>query len=131
MVRERKRWAAITMLLLPAAVFGAQVEHHGTRVDPDALVAICLSCHDGSVAEAVNYCTVACNYRTSHSILREYPPKNKADKFVPVAELAAKGIRLEQGKVTCISCHDLRNPAPRHLITGQGRNLCRLCHIGI
>jgi hypothetical protein len=112
----------------------AQIDHHGVKADPDGPATSCLACHDGTVGRNVTYCTVQCDYRSSHSLHREYPPKRKGknrkiDQYASLEELAAKGIRLEDGKETCISCHDLRNPAPKQLIAGK--NLCRICHVAL
>ncbi len=118
--------------LLPAASPAGPVQHHGLTVESDGSSAQCLACHDGSTAGAVSYCTVQCDFRSSsHVIEKDYPPRRNRDSFASVAEVTAKGVKLINGKVTCISCHDLKNPARFHLIVNGDRKLCSICHFKV
>jgi len=119
-------------MVLPLSSFGEPVEHYGMMVDSDSSSENCISCHDGSVAHIVSFCRVTCDFSTSHSILKSYPPRGKAREYAGAAEVQAKGIRLVQGKVACLSCHDLRKPGPQHLVMSNvGSALCLTCHIKI
>jgi hypothetical protein len=125
--------AALTLALifpLPAHLFAEQIEHHGIRVEAEAKAEGCLSCHDGSVGHFVSSCTVKCDFSTSHSILKHYPPRGRERDYAPGAAILAKGIRLENGKVTCLSCHNLRNPKKNHMVVDVSKtDLCKICHI--
>ncbi len=111
-------------------VFAEQVSHHGTTAEVNGKAVICISCHDGSLAHVVSYCTVKCDFSTSHAILKRYPPPGKERDYAPAGVLAAEGIKLERDQVTCISCHDLKNPGENHLVRAKsGKNLCRICHV--
>ncbi len=51
-------------------------------------------------------------------------------KYAPAALLPSRGIKLQNGKVTCLSCHDITNPESNHLIRVKfGGSLCKNCHI--
>lgn len=121
---------AFLLYLLKDGVSAGQVEHHGEMVDVTGDPIYCVSCHDGSGgAPNARYCTSNCSAVTSHSILREYPPALKEDSYAPVESLQGKGVRLFDGKTACVSCHDLRNTNPKHLIfDNSGSTLCFSCH---
>ncbi len=107
-----------------------EVQHHGIKADANGTLAHCISCHDGSVAHYVSFCTVQCSAATSHSVLKHYPPRGRESDFASAATVKAKGIKLPGGNVTCISCHNIRVPAKNHLaIDNRGSGLCLACHI--
>ncbi len=119
-------------LICTAPVLAQEVPHHGHMVemsDPED----CLACHDGAMAGNVIPCPeINCtlNSQHSHSVFREYPPVGKEADFNPAHKVKAAGIRLKDGQVTCISCHDLANQDRYHLVMENGRSrLCRTCHI--
>jgi len=117
---------AISAALLAIA---EPVEHHGLIVEEAGTAEECISCHDGSVAGHVSYCTVKCDFRTPHVIMKHYPPLRNATSFVPREVVEAKGVRFVQGKVTCISCHNLKNQYAPHLFLDSEGQLCLICHI--
>jgi len=121
---------AAFFLFLGSPAPGELISHHSFTTEANGPAYDCISCHDGSLAHIVSYCTVMCNFSTSHSIFKRYPPPGKEREYAPAASLAAAGIKLEKGQVTCISCHDLKNPGENHLVRLRGeKNLCRVCHI--
>jgi predicted CXXCH cytochrome family protein len=123
-------WGALGLLLWGSVLHAEQVQHHGGMVDADGTASQCLSCHDGLISHNVSFCTVRCSVTGSHSIEKNYPPPGKEASFAPVASVKAKGIKLINSKVTCISCHNLRNPAKNHLVMdNQGSKLCLACHL--
>jgi hypothetical protein len=113
--------------LLPPKSSAEMIEHHGTTVDAEGAPSDCISCHDGSVASSISSCTVECGFSGSHSILKAYPPARNRKNYASRAEVESQGIRLPGGMVTCISCHDLKNPARLHLAVETVR-LCGICH---
>ncbi len=124
--------ALVFSALLPAGSFGGQVPHHGRMAESEGTATHCLGCHDGLSAKAVSYCTVNCDVTSgSHAIEVKYPPSKKRNSYAPVEAVTAKGVKLVNGKVTCISCHDLKNPARFHLIKNSTRELCSVCHFRI
>ncbi|MHB8844466.1 MAG: cytochrome c3 family protein [Nitrospirota bacterium] len=121
---------ASAVLCSPAPARAEFVSHHNTTVDADSPPQDCISCHDGSVAKHVSFCTVRCNFSGSHSMMKHYPPAGQSSRYAPAAAVQARGIKLQNGQVTCISCHNLRNPSPGHLVMDNaGSRLCLSCHI--
>jgi predicted CXXCH cytochrome family protein len=112
----------------PSAI-ADKVGHHGNTVDADGTAESCISCHDGSIAGNISFCTVKCDFRTPHVIMKKYPPTGKKASYASVTEVTAKGVRIVNGKVTCVSCHNLRNDGRYHLVKDERRRLCAICHI--
>ncbi len=106
-----------------------EVEHHGYNVKLEGTVQDCLSCHDGSQAHSVSVCTVKCDFRSAHAVLKRYPPARHTSDYAPVSDVTAKGVRIVNGMVTCISCHDLRNTGRFHLVLDEKHKLCSICHV--
>lgn len=117
------------LYLLKDGVSAEQISHHGQMVDDSGDPNDCIVCHDGIIASYARYCTSECSAVTSHSIFKDYPPRLKERYYAPVESLRVKGIRLFNGKVSCVSCHDLRQSAKYHLIMdNKGDALCLSCH---
>lgn len=113
------------------------------RYTPGPTSLVCLGCHDGTVAMS----TIG----SSHSMLagvregfassqdaswRDHPigVRYPADprEFHNEAFVVKQGIRLPEGRVECISCHDPHNVAGvKHLLRQSNRRsaLCLSCHI--
>lgn len=88
----------------------------------------CLECHSGNMGKTIILCTgKECLYTKNHSILHPYPPARKAREYAPISEIIQAGCILENGKMTCQSCHDLTKPAPHTIRNGD--QLCLICHI--
>jgi hypothetical protein len=130
-----KRSSAVPLFVLLAVLIAAspaiaeKVEHHGNAVEAEGTAGSCISCHDGSIARNVSFCTIKCDFSTPHAIMKKYPPRGKKVFYAPRAVVKAKGVRIVNGMVTCISCHNLKNPARRHLILDEKGRLCSICHI--
>ena len=113
------------------------------RYTPGPTSLICLGCHDGTVATSTT--------GAAHSMLagvregfavpegfvwRDHPigvryPANPRE-YHPEAFVARQHMRLPDGRIECISCHDPHNVAGiRHLLwTSNKRSaLCLTCHI--
>ena len=107
-------------MLIDALHFGCMcsmtVVHHGTTVERNNHKA-CVVCHDSKgCAEAAHPMNIA------------YPTGN-SKSFHEIAYVRKKGLRLVDGKITCLSCHDLANDLSSHLaITNVGSQLCMVCH---
>lgn len=126
------RAAFLLLLLSWGGVSAEQIQHHGVTADTDGSLPECISCHDGSLAHSASFCTVKCDFKSPHSVLKAYPPKGKEASFAPVSVLKAKGIKLVNGRVTCISCHNLINQDQNHLVVdNRGSKLCLICHVKV
>lgn len=114
--------AALLALLSANSLFAEKISHHGMTVQSDSASRECLACHDGMIGK--------CNFQGPHSGMTAYPPRGKEHEYASVASLQVAGIRLENGKMMCISCHNLRNNGRYHLIKArQGNDICGVCHI--
>lgn len=113
------------------------------RYMPGPTSLLCLGCHDGTIATS----TIG----TSHALLgglregfkppdgfvwRDHPigiryPQNKRD-YQPRAFVEKKGVRLPEGRIECISCHDPHNTrgVDDLLVMSNRRSaLCLTCHV--
>ncbi|HEY5522164.1 MAG TPA: hypothetical protein VIK21_03160 [Desulfuromonadaceae bacterium] len=88
----------------------------------------CIRCHDGKTGTAITPCLgKECLLKKNHSVMNYYPPPGKEKDYAPISEIEQAGCLLENGKTTCLSCHNLTKPPP-HLIQ-EGDKLCIICHI--
>lgn len=123
---------AASAAALGALLFAADILHHGTMVNGAGSTADCLICHDGTrdVPGRKGKITPV----RSHKVLVPYPPPGRARAFYPLQTVLAAGIRLENGRITCISCHDLNNGKRNQLAidtTEYAQKLCYVCHLDI
>lgn len=103
------------------------------QADSEGSADHCLSCHDGSGGKKVRVCTTNCTIN-SHKFLVKYPPPGREKEFAPLHEVQTAGIKLENGMVTCISCHDLKNQQKYHFAIDTGsfaQKVCYACHTDI
>ena len=106
-----------------------EILHYGVSVDSEGNAYGCVACHDGLLATPIKLSTKTGNYLCTHPVNRDYPPATKADDYLPVEELTKAGIKLLKGQVSCISCHNLKNPEKPHLAVPLDKsNLCFNCH---
>jgi predicted CXXCH cytochrome family protein len=121
--------AAILSALSISAPGAEEIPHYGSTVDSEGSGIDCLSCHDGLIAKSVKLSVTIGNYFCGHPINRDYPPVDKPELYLPVERVTAAGIKLLNGQVTCISCHNLKNPEKPHLtVTLDKSDLCFSCH---
>ena len=123
----------VNIILIGNISLNAQeVLHHDNLVDSDD-PKDCLTCHDGTIASNISPCTkVSCllDPRSSHPVFKKYPPDGKESAYAPSFQVEATGIKLKNGEVTCISCHNLMNQQKFHLVMeNKGSRLCKTCHI--
>lgn len=121
--------AAILSALSISAAGAEEILHHGLKADSEGSSTDCLSCHDGVLAKPVMLSVTVGNYFCSHPINRNYPPVNSQDAYRTVEQVTAAGIKLSNGQVSCISCHNLKNPNAPHLAVPLDKSdLCFTCH---
>jgi len=113
------------------------------RYMPGPTSLLCLGCHDGTIATST--------MGTSHALLagvregfavpegfvwRDHPigvryPVGRRD-YRPQSFVEKAGIRLPEGRIECVSCHDPHNTHGReNMLTVSNRRsaLCLTCHI--
>lgn len=114
----------------------------GVDIELDQTSLLCLSCHDGLLAPDVFAGSHATSglpppvpggsrrSLTNHPLGVRYPIGD--EKFQPAAFAQANGaIKLPNGRLQCISCHDPHNTArhPGMLVRSNERSrLCLACH---
>lgn len=87
--------------------------------------ALCLSCHDGALGGG--YMVAFAQIKGNHPIGADYLAValgRPADYRAP----DGGSVRLENGKVGCLSCHRLHGPAGPDARSGVPRNVCLNCH---
>lgn len=117
------------------SVWGADVApvvHAGAAVDNEGDATSCVACHDGAATGVLSYRLAGGqgNVLGSHPVEISYPGFFDQSRFHSEAEILQAGLRLREGKVTCISCHDLRlNGRPYYVPVSLDRSgLCLSCH---
>ena len=127
--RKHLAWFLVTVAAGTAMLsFCGNNPQHRTHAAGVLTMQECLACHSGSMGKAVLVCLGNdCLYKNSHSLLHSYPPLGKTDDYAAIGDIEKAGCVLENGKVTCLSCHDLTRPPP-HLIR-EGDDLCSICHL--
>ena len=118
----------LVVLFVASPAIAEKVEHHGNIVETEGTDS-CIACHDGSSAGNAAFCRVKCDFTTPHSLMKRYPPRGKKAFYAPKSEVKAKGIKLINGMVTCVSCHDLAKQNRDHLILDEKGKLCSICHL--
>lgn len=113
------------------------------RYTPGPTSLICLGCHDGTVATS----TVGSSHAMlagvrggftvpngwawrDHPIGIEYPAAPR--EYHPQGFVVARGIRLPEGRIECVSCHDPHNQSGEKdmlVISNRRSALCLTCHI--
>jgi len=121
--------AAVLSALSISSPGAEEILHHGHKVDSEGSSIDCLSCHDGVIAKPVMLSITVGNYFCNHPVNRDYPPVDKSEAYLPVEQVTGAGIKLLNGQVTCISCHNLKNPNAPHLAVPLDKSdLCFTCH---
>jgi len=134
-------WVDDIQAPLPQRLFDVQPVHKFARS-----TVLCLSCHDGTIASEIVgggdddfYAAGAVvNPQRDHPVGVRYPPIQRDGSalrrdYAPVAKLESEGaIKLPNGRVECVSCHDPHNSLGiRGMLVKSDRRsaLCLSCHL--
>ena len=116
----------------------------GESPTPGAGTRVCIRCHDGTVARDTLTGVVGERFvsrrhpgrfetghgRTDHPVGVPYPQFDRG--YRPLTSVLASGtVRLPDGKVECVSCHDPHNQAGvEYMLVGSNVRsaLCLTCH---
>lgn len=96
----------------------------------------CLGCHDGvSASESTNPTDTSprgrWDMRRNHPVGVDYPEPGpgRSGASVRPSQLLPQRVRLPEGKVSCVSCHDLYGTEHRRLsVPIEESELCLACH---
>ncbi len=122
---------------------GRLVTYQSDGVALDSASLVCLSCHDGVIASDVYTASHATQFASQfgtsrlgggllagHPIGVKYPASSET--YRPAGAVTAGGrVKLPDGRVQCISCHDPHNTGrhPGMLVqSNAGSRLCLACH---
>jgi predicted CXXCH cytochrome family protein len=104
----------------------------------DAHTQQCLSCHDGVIAAESKNATPwtgsqwdFSDSRRNHPVGVRYDHLSRPEVLTPLrpAAMLPQAITLPDGKVACVSCHDLYAGAQNLLtVPIEGSELCLTCH---
>lgn len=99
----------------------------------------CLECHDGVSASDAGHESspgrgggFVGDRSRNHPVGVRYPAGGTRGVEVPLrpASLLPKSIRLPEGQVGCVSCHDVYGRDPHRLtVPIEGSRLCMTCHV--
>ncbi len=116
----------------------------GGKLTPGGGTLMCLRCHDGTIAPEAITGVKKSRFKnkqnpalfstavgtTDHPVGVDFPQSDK--DFRPVTAVVASGtVRLPEGKVECVSCHDPHDQSGQEymLVTSNARSaLCLTCH---
>lgn len=127
------------------SVFGGTVRFstefvfaNGDRQLVDSFSSDCMACHDGLNATYHDVrirngkrqgAISLANVLGSHPIGMHYGSMAYENTTLRPVETLDRKIVLADGLVGCLSCHDMLNPSPFHLVMeNEGSRLCLQCH---
>ena len=114
------------------------VEHYGYKVNDAGLhggsYTECLKCHgraidNRTIAKGIPDCMPVCFFGKNHPLNKDYPPPKKEKHFKPVRAAEQGGIKFVDGKIDCISCHNLMENNLKLLRVEYKQKLCQTCHV--
>lgn len=125
-----------------AGIFGVAhplAKHAAEGSGVDAPSRLCLECHDGTVASAKDPALTTSSTgsvidgdgRSSHPVGIVYPPPGDSGaegSYVPAEHLDSR-LLLPDGRVSCVTCHDVYSPGEALLVMRNDESrLCFACH---
>lgn len=108
-------------------------QHTGPNPPGETLERCARSCHNGGDPKGgFNWENVwfENDLSVQHPVSVRYDPARNAG-FLPISAVEAAGLRLEDGKVQCNTCHDPHTQVNRKFlrIPNVSRSLCLVCHV--
>lgn len=124
---------AVDMVVFKPATFNsAEDKAMHMRINGSDNIESCGKCHNGQVAHDISVKVIGTDLSNDHPISMRYaglgfddpdfrPPDNP-DGF-------NNGVKLYNGNVECMTCHNVHNPTNELLLRAKAEVLCFTCHI--
>ncbi|NOX75571.1 MAG: cytochrome c3 family protein [Gammaproteobacteria bacterium] len=124
---------AIDMVVFRPATFDpAEDNAMHMRISPDDNIESCGKCHNGQIAHDISVKMLGTDLRNDHPISMQYAGLNFRDvDFRPpdTSNGFDNGVKLYNGKVECMTCHNVHDPSRELLLRANAEVLCFTCHI--
>lgn len=115
---NRRQFVAVSndLFRVPSLPADSRLDRYSTE---------CLACHDGGIASATHF-TAAADRRpmNSHPVGVPYPSRSQ---FAPIP--SDSNIILIDGRVSCVTCHDMVADGYHLAIENDHSRLCFSCHL--
>lgn len=129
---------AVDMVVFPPATFDpAKDSAMHMRINSEDNIESCGKCHNGKVAHNIAVKVIGTDLRNDHPISMKYaglkfkdpdfrappPPDTHNNRVFP------NGVKLYNGYVECMSCHNVHDPSRELLLRANAEVLCLTCHM--
>jgi len=107
------------------------------RINNEDNIESCGKCHNGQVAHDISVKMLGTDLRNDHPISMTYAGLGWQDpdfRPPPPADLDnnrifANGVKLYDGQVECMTCHNVHDPSRELLLRADAEVLCLTCHL--
>lgn len=123
---------AVDMVVFRPATFDpSQDNAMHMRINPNDDIESCGKCHNGQVAHDISIKMLGTDLRNDHPISMQYAGLGFKDTdFRPpdTPDGFNNGVKLYNGNVECMSCHNVHDPSRELLLRANAEVLCFTCH---
>ena len=101
------------------------------RLNSEDNIESCGKCHNGDVAHDITVKMLGTDLRNDHPISMRYAGLGFTDSdFRPpdTANGFNNGVKLYNGQVECMTCHNVHDPSRELLLRANAEVLCFTCH---
>ena len=123
---------AVDMVVFkPAAFDPSQDNSMHMRISANDDIESCGKCHNGDIAHDITIKALGTDLRNDHPISMRYAGLNFMDTdFRPPDTIDGftNGVKLYDGNVECMTCHDVHDPSRELLLRANAEVLCFTCH---
>lgn len=125
---------------IQSASFSEESNFAGGRINPnlDPISKECIACHDGFLAKEARYRISGGHQKQStnfdtvlgaHPVGMDYDQYRWNKHYVPTESFPTDMVLMD-GKVTCVTCHNLLGNYKKYLVVDSDKSeLCLSCHI--
>jgi predicted CXXCH cytochrome family protein len=129
---------AVDMIVFPPVTFDSSADNAmHMRINASDNIESCGKCHNGAVAHDITVKVIGTDLRNDHPISMQYAGLGFKDPdFRPAPNPDAannrifnNGVKLYDGNVECMSCHNVHDPSRELLLRANAEVLCLTCHL--